>query len=210
LELHSDNAIIGKASMEDGTEIPQEDPSIKKASADQENQARIAALWELRDEINEQYEREITERMRTNPSPTDIEKKLGTFIEELEPQIREPVLEFNSKGYMTDYAGFYGEECEQMIQGSFLLDDKTKNRLEAIGLRVSVEPNIHLQIDKFEGIERGDIPEEVKHTTSIRFHPEAADIQAIGAKWEQAAGILPDRGKPSVNYFPEHNFNQNI
>lgn len=206
--------------MDEGKELPQDGDTVKKTHVVDSEQKNLAELWALRNSLNKQCERDVAERKRTNSEYTEEEMRLGAdhrertvsqydqenqiageYIEELEPQLREQVLKINRKGYMTQYAGFFGENCDQQIMGDFRLNEETLQRLTVLGISVYTGPNWNLEMERQSGIHREDIPEDAKFTTVIKFHPENADLQAIGAKWEQVADSLPDRGVPSKNWY---------
>ena len=138
-------------------------------------------LAALRDATYEAIDKNVEERMKKNPMPTDQEILLGSYLEDLEPAVQNAILEFNKKGYRTQSSGFGGLggywELQQM-DGPFDVDKETTKKLKAIG--VSVRRN------------------EEYGLTHIEFEPELADVDAIKRKWDQIAEILPDLGKPNL------------
>jgi len=56
--------------------------------------------------------REFEERKESNPEPSDVEKRLGVYIEFLEPQIREAIVTLTNKGYATIDSGYDGSQTE--------------------------------------------------------------------------------------------------
>src|SRR4051794_20198473 len=62
----------------------------------------------LRENVHLQMSQQLDERRRGNPQHTPEEETLGIYLEQLEPQVKEAVLEFNRKGYRTSYSGFSG------------------------------------------------------------------------------------------------------
>lgn len=104
--------------------------------------------------------------------PNKIELELGIFIEMLEPQVRQAVLELHSKGYSTDVSGFMYNACDQKIEGDFQLANEVKRKLRALGVIVITNPSGY---------------------TMLQFSPKEADIQKIKRMWNKIASILPDR-----------------
>ena len=108
--------------------------------------------------------------------PTDIEKRLGIYVEMLEPQVQHAVLEFNKKGYSTDTSGFMDDPQSQTISGDFSLDEKTIAKLEKMEIIVITNPSGY---------------------TQLQFFPTAADMKAIKKMWDAIAALLPDKGVES-------------
>ena len=106
-----------------------------------------------------------------NPRPNKLESVLGLFIEELEPQVRQAVLNMNKKGYSTDASGFMENPCDQMIEGDFQINEKTKSSLEAHGVVVETNPSGY---------------------TRIQFSPQEANISKIKKKWDKIVSLLPE------------------
>jgi hypothetical protein len=91
---------------------------------------RFQRLAALRREVHKRVQADLTERVRNYPVFTETEDRLGVFVELLEPQVRDAVLEFNRKGYTTYSSGFFGKHHEvQAIAGAFALDDEIKKKL---------------------------------------------------------------------------------
>jgi hypothetical protein len=144
---------------------------------------RLAAL---RREVHKGMKAEITERVRNNPVFTETEDSLGVFVELLEPQVRDAVLELNRKGYTTYSSGFFGKRHEvQAIAGVFALDDEIKKELAPHDVEIE---------DKqwFRG--------RFTHTI-IAFKPQEPDLAKIKQRWDLIAAILPDRGQLALPNF---------
>src|SRR5205085_11495721 len=122
--------------------------------------ARLQAFQDLRSEVHRKMEKNIQARLDAgNCRPTDFELKLDAFKEEIEPQVRNAVKIMNKKSYETASSGFAGEyEERQQIDGSFSVDDTTKERLELMG--VSVMP----------------YPDPYMYGEMIIFYPEKPDL----------------------------------
>lgn len=123
-----------------------------------------------------QVEDDMIERQRTDPNPTDIEILMGTFIEALEPQVRDAVYTMVSKGYTTNSSGFYGEGS-QGIDGYFKIDPVTQQKLEQMGVFVSTT-------------KRG--------YTHINLLPERPDMEEIKQKWAAIAVVIPKLPTPAA------------
>lgn len=115
--------------------------------------------------------KDIKRRRVKNPKPERIESCLGLFIEELEPQVRQAVLELNRKGYSIDTSGFMSNPCDQMIEGDFQLEDTTIQKLKKVG--AIVETN-------------------VSGYTKLQFSPNEADTQKIKKRWNEIVSLIPD------------------
>jgi hypothetical protein len=150
------------------TEIPKPDIERLQAFQDQSN------------EVHRQMERNIQARLDDgNDQPTNFELEIDAFEEEIVPQVLDAVKELNRKGYKTISSGFAGEFGErQQIDGSFSVDDATKERLAFID--VSVIP----------------YPDPYMFGQMIIFYPEKPDLAVITTIWNQIAHTLPDLTKP--------------
>lgn len=117
---------------------------------------------------------DIKKRKVKNPHPDKTEFMLGLFVEELEPQVKQVILELNKKGYSTDVSGFMDDSCDQMIEGDFQLGEKTVKKLEAIGVIVETNPSGY---------------------TRLRFSPAEANILKIKKEWGEIASLLPNKNQ---------------
>ncbi|HEY4034106.1 MAG TPA: hypothetical protein VGL94_09110 [Ktedonobacteraceae bacterium] len=115
-----------------------ETPASQDVPARQMTPVQIASFEDLRIETIRAAQHDLEDRMRMNPIPTFEEYKMGTFIERIEPQVRDAVLELNRKGYSTETSGFDGggDTSYQSIGGWFTLDKDTIRRLENADVRV--------------------------------------------------------------------------
>jgi len=137
--------------------------------------------WQqLRKEVVRRTEDEAISRVHTNPHPTEIEVRIGAFIEELEPQVRNAVVTMAQKGYSTESSGFYGVHGEmQQIDGYFTIDAQTKKELAKL--------NVHAKT----GAELG-FP-GLKNYTGIGFYPDVPDLTAITKTWDAICEVLPKK-----------------
>jgi hypothetical protein len=154
------------------------DGSLPHLFTDKDKSERLATL---RREVNQQIEEETQERIRTNPVPTETEIELGAFVEMLEPQVRDALIQMHSKGYNTESSGFGGQYSNlQVIEGFFSLGDRTKAQLEAQGVEVK---STRLFSHPY---------------TDIVFQPKEPDLAKIKKKWDTVAALLPDKGQPAL------------
>lgn len=54
--------------------------------------------------------KEIDERKETNPKANEEELNMGAYIESIEPQVRDTILNLRRKGYSTYESGFFNDE----------------------------------------------------------------------------------------------------
>ena len=132
------------------------------------------AIGKLSEQVHQEMRLQLEQRIKSNPKPTEQELVMGTFLEELEPQVREALTIMYEKGYQTCSSGFYGT-ITQAIDGYFKLDVDTISRIQALGARV----------------------EATNDYSYIKFETDTADIEAMRAKWIQIAQALPHTGKPA-------------
>lgn len=136
---------------------------------------RLAAFQMLRTEMHRQEKEDITKRERENPHPTEEELRMGTFIEGIEPQVRDAVLTLVRKGYSPDGSGFDVDNPNlQTIYGPLELTKKEIQAIENAGAIVS---------DKYG-------PDEIQ----IRLQANTPTQSAIEKQWKQITDMLPDRG----------------
>ena len=179
--------------------------NFEKASNETEGNEASAEFLEkiakLRETTHEGMKKEIQERLKNNPKPTEEELRAAAFKEWIEPQVRDAALEMNKKGYSTSSSGFYGWNNEfQAIDGYFSIDDETKKKVEALGAQVLGGAEMGLPMNKV--------------IKQIRFYPKEADITSMKEKWDNIVAILPQReGPPAIcdraddfreEYAPEH------
>jgi hypothetical protein len=154
----------------------------------------------LREKMQWEMTLQLQERIQNNPQRTPEEESLGVYLEQLEPQVRDAVLEFNRKGYRTISSGFSGGFSyrkynveHQEIAGKFFIDDETKQKLAITGVAVTKEPSWTWEMDKKLGkADPNTLPEE-RILTTVRFRAEHPDMQAIENKWKEIAALLPDK-----------------
>lgn len=146
----------------------------RKYTPEDQDSQKQRLFDKLKYKIQRKVEFDIRKRIKLNPHPTKTEFMLGLFTEELEPQVRQAVLNMNRKGYSTDASGFMDDSRNQMIEGDFRLEDKTVKALEAMGVNVETNPSCY---------------------TRIQFLSVEADILQIKRKWNRIISLLPQKCK---------------
>lgn len=135
---------------------------------------KLRLFDKLKYKIQRKVEADLRKRIKINPHPTEAEFILGLFTEELEPQVRQAVLNMNKKGYSTDASGFMDNSCDQMVEGDFHLEKETVDSLEKIGVTVETNPSGY---------------------TRIQFSCIASDLSQIKKKWNKIVSLLPAKNK---------------
>jgi hypothetical protein len=164
------------------------------------DEKEIAAFDHLREETYDQMWQDIIHRLETNPTPSDEERSMGTYIEAVEPQVRSAVMTIRNKGYNTLSSGFYSSDHDWRMVGynspyqtrsplnrrvqhmdlePFAISEETRQRLQALGVEAPEYPG-------FEG-----------HALRIGFTPETPDLDAIATRWQAIVDVLPDTGTPA-------------
>jgi hypothetical protein len=154
----------------------------------------------LREKVQWEMTLQLHDRRQNNPQYTPEEESIGVYLEQLEPQVREAVLEFNRKGYRTISSGFSGgfsrgeyNPEHQEIAGHSFVDDETKQKLAAMDVEVTPEPSWTWEMDKKLGKADQNTPPEGRLITTVRFQAKQADLQEIENKWKKIASLLPDK-----------------
>lgn len=113
---------------------------------------------------------------RRRLQPTMQEIVIGAFLEDLEMQVADAVLDMNQKGYCTWSSGFYGKRAEiQGIDGPFILDKTTTDKLTKMGIKVKTS--------KFHG----------RNYTDITFRPRFPNVRHIKQCWYKITSVIPPR-----------------
>lgn len=139
------------------------------------DRAKCLAFSNLRDTVNHQSCIDLAKRLKTNPTPTEEERRLGIYIEELESPVRDAVMLMRNKGYNTIWSGFGigtrdpGYQAIK-IYDRFNLDSKTIEELAKLGAKIG------------------------RWDREIEFSVTEPSIEIIKAMWDKIAEILPDLG----------------
>jgi hypothetical protein len=148
---------------------------FRRTYTPQDTQLKQTRLLEiLMFNIHEQMAKEIHDRLAQNKTPSQLESNLGTFIEMIEPQVRDAVIDLYKKGYTADAYGFLGRSDIQTMEGDFVLDEATQKKLQ-----------------------EEDVTVLTNHVgyTSIQFQPKRADYEYVYKKWMTIAGMIPSLKK---------------
>ncbi len=177
--------------LESGT--PEEVEELRDFHDLTPEQIDLAAHYvKLRKEVLEQMYKDLGKRVKESPQPTEEELNIGTYKENIEPQVREAVFNLRNKGYTTFESGFYdpGEQkigFQQDHLEGFKFPEKLLNELESEGVKVKVEPD------------------SISFTCNTRFQ-----LDEIKEVWSRIESALPDLGGPAdlhnhglgFKYFP--------
>lgn len=139
-------------------------------------------ITQLRKSAHDEMERVIQQRRDENRmKPTQEDQDLGIYIENIEPQVRDAVIQMRQKGYSTYESGFYnvlGEQrvsCEQPDFDGIVFSPELMERLAKNGIALEVEQH------------------------SIAFTPRGRfGIEDLKKIWDLIADELPMRGKPAA------------
>lgn len=143
---------------------------------------RAKTFRELRRKVHGQCLVDLGKRLQNcalRPTPEEI--SIGSFLEDLEVQVRDAVLGMNRRGYCTWSSGFYGNKSDmQGIDGPFVLDRQTIAKLEKAGATVRTK--------KFLG----------RNYTSITFYPTVPDTILIIKDWTKLISLIPSMGHKAI------------
>jgi len=163
--------------------------NLRSSTIEQGSSSRpIAEFQALRQGIIENWQDRIRARIIANDVPTEQELNMNMYVEELEPQVRDAVLDLNRKGYSTHSSGFRGHPNAdiQQIDGFFTLDNDTQRNLNKIGVEV-ISKNI-----------KPDESGTWREHTSIRFRSKEPNLNAMKEKWAEITALIPDRGRSAT------------
>lgn len=140
---------------------------------------RLVYYTNLRHNAHDISDREVEKRERERPTALQEELDLGTYLENIEPQVRGAVMVMRRKGYPTYESGFYSASeiqtvglTEPLLDGFVLPDDLAHdNRI----LEWKITPD-HITFQPKMGLSLEDL----------------TDI------WNRIVDVLPDRGSPAV------------
>lgn len=137
---------------------------------------------ELRRKVHAQSLLDQGNRLKRGPlQPTFQEICLGSFLDDIELQVRNAVLEMNRKGYCTWSSGFHGYKPKQQhIEGTFVIDKKTKSKLKKAGATVKTE--------KFWR----------RNYTTIAFYSKEPNTTQIKREWAQLISFIPSLGHKAI------------
>jgi hypothetical protein len=87
-----------------------------------------------------------TEDKAPKPEKSKLEKKLGIYLKNIEPQVRQAVIDMNVKGYHTTYSGFdFGGKqtiwCQGEVFANYQPSEQLLSQLQAKGIGLKLEPS---------------------------------------------------------------------
>ncbi len=140
------------------------------------------ALAQLRKSLHEGIRVELEARISERPRATSEELSMGAYVEQIEPQVRETVINMRRKGYNTYESGFHGVGSEQIIsiQGEdfegIKFSDKLTDACKNKGITIVVSSSsIILELGNF------------------------LSVAEIGDVWKAIEKELPDLGKAATD-----------
>ena len=136
---------------------------------------RLAAFSHLRDQVHKDMKTK-REKPKEKKLPTEIELRLGTYLNAIEPQVRDAVKVFVEKGYSPSGSGFDGRQHSdrQVIYGPLELSEEEIEKLTIAGAEVDIK-----------------YPQEIV----VSFCATSPDIETIKEQWKHITNALPDRGR---------------
>ena len=113
----------------------------------------------LRNKTIQGMEKEIEKRQESRSEPAPEELYMGAYIEQIEPQVRETVLNLRNKGYNTYESGFADFDSQRISFNEdhlkdFQLPQELKDELQQEGVEVILESDsIELRFKEFKSSE---------------------------------------------------------
>jgi len=126
---------------------------------------------------------DFDKRLEENPHPTDDERRIGAYIESLEPQVRDAILILTRKGYVTVTSGYDGINFADGIQ--------------LMGFREgTIDESILAHIQ--ETLDRETVEATLRDRNylmlkSLRF----LTMEEWKQVWDAVAAVFPDKGAPA-------------
>lgn len=133
----------------------------------------------------------IHKRKSENSLATEDEIMIGCYLEAIEPQVKEAVIEMNKKGYATTYSGFHDFNSQ--------------------AIKFKTEKNVNILLKQIEDKYRGNGMEIKVDPESIKIiFSKKISLEEIKKIWDEIAEVLPDLGGPAkVESIAKNNFLKN-
>ncbi len=148
---------------------------LRENNVDEERIEASIRARRARREVQARMKEDLRQRERMNPEPTEEERNLGTYIENIEPHARQAVLEMRRKGYNTASSGFSEFDFQTVFfsgnEDFQTIGEDARKRLESLGAEV--------------------------RKAGISFRWDGKDLDAAERTWNAIAEALPDRGAPA-------------
>lgn len=137
---------------------------------------------QARNDIHTRMGQDVAKRENERPVPTRDEYRMGAFVENIEPQVRDVVLSLRCKGYNTSESGFYNAgQCEQVVS---VKDDSFENLTFPEELISEFkEKGVELKIKKYDD-----------RTTIVFTFQKYYPLSDIKDMWARIDLYIPDRG----------------
>jgi len=134
---------------------------------------QIRPFEQQRFQIHRQMTDKIYECDENKPEKSEFEKKLGIYLKNIEPQVRQAIINISTKGYQTIYSGFeFGGRQTIWCRGDVFANYQPSEQL----LGQLKDRNIELKIEP----------------SKINFQPkEVLDISELEKAWLQIVADLP-------------------
>ncbi len=175
-DLHNEDIVT--EILESGS--PEEVEHVRAFLNVTEAQVQTYSLYaKQRKRVHEESRSTYQERKVKNPAPTPEELSMGCYLESIEPQVQQSVMNLRRKGYATYESGYYGLSTQKIgFTGKplehFQFPEDFLNTLAHKGVTVTVKPNaISFDCDRYV---------------------EIGELQKI---WNDIESALPDLGKPA-------------
>lgn len=171
------------------------------AHAEKNQDAETLLFDKLRLDAHDKMKQDFDRRLAANPTPTTQELSLGTYVENLEPQVRDATMALREKGYHTSSSGFFGSDDSWTTIGAdnqnrtyhpsnrraqfmdfslpFKLSTEVSSQLAELGVVAPRHP----------GFEDSD------YATRLGFMPSLPDLLVIQTQWDAIAALLPYTGE---------------
>lgn len=107
---------------------------------------RFCYFSKLRREILNEMKEQLAARRENNPLATEAELSMGVYQENIEPQIRETVINLRKKGYASYESGFSGFDSqaisfEKKYLENFRIPDQIIDKFRDQGVTIEISPN---------------------------------------------------------------------
>lgn len=133
----------------------------------------------LRQEVIKKTQEEVLTRKKINPNPSKDELLMGAYSEQIEPQVRETIVNLRRKGYNTYESGFGDFDSQRIsfskdVLSDFLVPTELKDELIKDKVNIIVKAN----------------------SVTLKFE-EYKDASTITKLWKKVEQFLPDLDKLS-------------
>ncbi|MDD4989499.1 MAG: hypothetical protein PHV42_03690, partial [Candidatus Pacebacteria bacterium] len=112
---------------------------------DEEHMNQFLFNLRSREDALSQSHRDLNDRLKNNPIGSEQELRMGVYLEELEPQVREAVSELEKRGWLTFESGF-----RNLVKGSQYLGFHKEANLKSYTLPKDLYENLLIHGVKLE------------------------------------------------------------